>query len=422
MRHHGLVIAFSYLEGAACFGRRVIRSSLLCILAVSTVVFVAQRPSTVAAQDPGRSGMERSADTHGQCCWPGQGWTGTACVGRPTGCPVGFEFGANGCEEPFLECPTGQIVMADQQHCCWPGQRWDGLCVGSPSCPQGFVRVGMSCEASPECLPGQELTFDRLHCCWPGQAWSSTSGSCIGVPTACPDGFEKTDADCMHPNLVHVPAGGFWMGCAPSDTCREEEGEGRQVSLPGFWIERAEVTVARYARCVRAGVCAEPKTGREVYNWDKSWREDHPVNGVTLKDAETYCAWMGRRLPTAVEWVKAARGTDLRSHPWGDARPDCHHAVMDDGREGCGSGTTAAVGSKPAGASPYGALDMVGNVAEWTADSRQSRPECSETVETLFFRGGSYFVGAESQRSSAVGWSCAGPDSSGPAVGFRCAK
>ena len=179
------------------------------------------------------------------------------------------------------------------------------------------------------------------------------------------------DATAKPSSMVTVSAGTFWMGCRPESdsTCEEDEKPGGEVFLGGFGIDRTEVTVAQYAVCVDSWVCKEPDSDGEDDNWGKSGRESHPVNSVSWTDAKAYCGWAGKRLPTEAEWEKAARGTDGRTYPWGNGPATCSRAVMRDaGRPGCGKDSTWPVGSKPSGASPYGALDMAGNVWEWTAD------------------------------------------------------
>ncbi len=183
----------------------------------------------------------------------------------------------------------------------------------------------------------------------------------------------------------------------PSEMVRVPVGS---ATAAGFCIDRTEVTVAAYARCVAAKGCEPaPSTvnaswshGDEAVAWsqfcdgDRDDLRDHPVNCVDWTDAATFCEWAGKRLPTEAEWEHAARGDDGRMYPWGDAAPSAErlNACGDEcvalvsrvvaqtwtgmyaGDDGAAS--SAPVGSYPAGASPFGALDMAGNVWEWVAD------------------------------------------------------
>jgi formylglycine-generating enzyme required for sulfatase activity len=126
------------------------------------------------------------------------------------------------------------------------------------------------------------------------------------------------------------------------------------------------VTNAQYNKCVQAQKCkASSYANDSQYNGDTQ-----PVVSVDWNDAKNYCEWAGRQLPTEAQWEKAARGTDGRIYPWGNQTATCEYAVMDEGKGiGCGKGGAGwPVGSRPQGASPYGALDMAGNVFEWVAD------------------------------------------------------
>lgn len=180
--------------------------------------------------------------------------------------------------------------------------------------------------------------------------------------------------------MVYVPAGDFLMGStdeqieailAGCDLCErawyDDEKPQHAVYVDAFWIDRTEVTNAQYRRCVDAGVCDEPGC------WDNNRYNapDQPVVCLDWEDAQAYAASVGGRLPTAAEWEKAARGTDGRIYPWGNEF-DCERGNFDDvtrSSPDCdGYVTTAPAGSYPAGASPYGALDMAGNVYEWVAD------------------------------------------------------
>ena len=232
--------------------------------------------------------------------------------------------------------------------------------------------------------------------------------------------------------MVTVPVGEFWMGCAPQDSsCDDDEKPGRTVYLDAFRIDRTEVTVAQYAACVQDGVCSAANSDLSTCNWGKAWRDDHPINCVDWEQAQTYCRWAGKHLPTEAQWEKAARGTDSRLYPWGNAKVSCRYAVMGDGGSGCGSGGTMPVGSRLAGASPYGALDMSGNVYEWLADryaedAYQNAGDRNPTGPSSggsgrAIRGGSWiYVGARYLRSSDRDWGRPGLRLDN--LGFRCVR
>jgi formylglycine-generating enzyme required for sulfatase activity len=241
--------------------------------------------------------------------------------------------------------------------------------------------------------------------------------------------------------MVAVPAGSFFMGCNEQvDTeCDADERPSRRVDVAAFRIDRTEVTVARYAACVAAGSCGtegltmpyvnkreQPELAR-FCNWGNKGREEHPINCLTWAQAQAYCAWAGRRLPTEVEWEKAARGTNGLKYPWGNkAYGTVGKAVAnvadetlrrtfpdwpvvdgyDDGWEG-----TAPVGSYPAGVSPYGVADMMGYVYEWLADVR---------ADLQVVRGGSWHDLPKTARASYRG--ALDPWTRRADLGFRCAQ
>ncbi len=184
--------------------------------------------------------------------------------------------------------------------------------------------------------------------------------------------------------LVYVQEGEFIRGVDADDALREckkyrsncerfwftDAEPVQSIYLDGFWIDRNEVTNKAYSLCVTAGACNEPiKSSSETrpgYYGNPEY-DDYPVVYVNWRMASSYCQWAGRRLPTEAEWEKAARGTDGRTYPWGD-EIDCTLANYFSIGKAC-VGDTTKVGSYPKGASIYGALDLVGNVWEWVADS-----------------------------------------------------
>jgi formylglycine-generating enzyme required for sulfatase activity len=176
---------------------------------------------------------------------------------------------------------------------------------------------------------------------------------------------------------VIVPAGQFLMGCT-SDLyptgCDTDTYPVHAVYLDAFFIDRTEVTNAQYNACVAAGVCGErlhcASETRPDY-CENSRYANYPVIGVDWWRADEYCRWIGKRLPTEAEWEKAARGTDLRKYPWGNDDVTCERANFlierYPDRDPC-VGDTVAIGGYPDNVSPYGALDMSGNVSEWVND------------------------------------------------------
>jgi len=187
------------------------------------------------------------------------------------------------------------------------------------------------------------------------------------------------------PEWITIPAGKFWMG---------EENEERQVDLPEYQISRVPVTNAQYAFYVKDTGAKAPAhwRGGEV----PSGLDNHPVVNVTCYDAIAYCKWLGDKtqkdisLPSEAEWEKAARGPSTgsgskRKYPWGDDWRDLHCNSNE-----LGLNDTVPVGLFLNGASPYGVLDMSGNVWEWTRTNYNSRQDDLESNDAPVLRGGSF--------------------------------
>jgi formylglycine-generating enzyme required for sulfatase activity len=189
--------------------------------------------------------------------------------------------------------------------------------------------------------------------------------------------------------MAAVPSGDFLMGSDDPEADLDERPVAR-IHVEAFWIDRVEVTNARYGVCVEAGACSLP-VGIALGDATKV---DHPVTIVSWTQAAAYCRWVGKRLPTEAEWEKAARGVDGRRYPWGSR--------FEAGRVNAGyTAGTAAVGGYPGGASPYGLLDMAGNVWEWTSSLYRPYPydpgdgrEDPTGRGARVNRGGNWYYGA----------------------------
>jgi formylglycine-generating enzyme required for sulfatase activity len=226
------------------------------------------------------------------------------------------------------------------------------------------------------------------------------------------------------------------MGCnekvdTQCDSFEANEKPYHEVYLDAYKIDKFEVTAGDYEQCVDDGFCTPAATG-DAFTYGLPGKETHPISGVNWNQAKTYCEWRGKRLPTEAEWEKAARGTEGRKYPWGnEPGVSCEHAFMEDasGVDGCGTGDTAPVGSRPEGASPYGVQDMIGGVWEWAADwydadyyasSPAKNPTGPDSGEYRVARGGSWTFGKLPYMRASVRFRFR-PDYASNNLGFRCA-
>lgn len=250
------------------------------------------------------------------------------------------------------------------------------------------------------------------------------------------------------PEEILIPRGTFTMGSSrveiqlALDACRREplgseckpemfenELDPHRVTLSPFWLDRTEVTVRAYQQCVSAGMCSPPPYHQGARRFDRS---DFPVSLVTWEDARTYCAFVGKRLPTEAEWERAARGLGSRRFPWGHhyATRRANHGAwaLDNTDASDGHGELAPVGSYPQGRSPEGFDDLAGNVAEWVMDAYEDGYEAMPVTDPQgpafgsykVVRGGAYTFGMPWLRGAARMFRKA--SARAPHLGFRCAR
>ena len=252
------------------------------------------------------------------------------------------------------------------------------------------------------------------------------------------DGIAGQARDALRADLVEIPGGTFTMG----DPAGEPDEKPVEAHVAPFRLMRHEVDNRLFAAFVaESGHRTDAERRGFGYVWDPRWRrvagaqwrhpegpddtvvarEDHPVTQVSARDAAAFCAFYGLRLPTEQEWEFAARGAGGRRYPWGNDAPE------EGGRRRANFGTvpccapdaadgyerTAPVGVYPSGASPFGMLDMAGNVWEWTSSRFPGRP--SEVV----LRGGGW---GNNPYCLRVSYRHGNPPDIGlDMVGFRCA-
>jgi len=202
----------------------------------------------------------------------------------------------------------------------------------------------------------------------------------------------------------------------------EDEKPAHAVTLEAFEMDMFEVTNADFAKFVEAtGYQTEAeKAGEAGWRAYAEGKDNHPVVKVSWNDADAYCRWAGKRLPTEAEWEKAARGTEGVIYPWGNEWDPAKANTKQSGFRG-----TVAVGSFAEGASPYGVHDMAGNVWEWMADWYQPYP--NSTYQSDYFgekfkvtRGGGWFQ--EENLVTTSNRSATDPSAANDDLGFRCAR
>ena len=225
--------------------------------------------------------------------------------------------------------------------------------------------------------------------------------------------------------MVEIPAGEFAMG-SDGGQALEDERPMHRVWIGSFSMDLHEVTTAQYASFLAATSRLAPWQWNTV---DLSQHSDRPVIGVDWSDADAYCRWKGKRLPTEAEWEKSARGTDGRLYPWGNWVPNKDLANFASGARFSYSQVLMPVQSYERGKSPYGLYHMAGNVWEWVQDwyntnyyevSPEQNPQGPEQGQFKVLRGGSWSDLPKYLRPS--GSFKLPPETPNSYVGFRCAN
>ena len=188
-------------------------------------------------------------------------------------------------------------------------------------------------------------------------------GTCPEADSICSE-----SGRCLDPGVewVAIPGGTYEMGHAG---LVNDETPVHTVNLQSFEIMKTEVTVSMFHVCVMdAEHCSPPETSLGC-NWGLNDRLNHPVNCLSFFQALAFCEWLGGRIPSEAEWEYAARSAgQVVTFPWGETVASCSFAVMSDGGDGCGMGSTWPVCSKPRGHTEHGLCDLAGNVGEWVMD------------------------------------------------------
>ena len=218
---------------------------------------------------------------------------------------------------------------------------------------------------------------------------------------------------------VLIPGGSFVRG-------DDEKSLRREIFVDAFYLDKFEVTVGRYAKFLEA--TGNVKAPEEWENADPKSGADLPVVGVDWQDADSYCRWAGKRLPTEAEWEKAARGKDERKYPWGNDPPTPDRArFAQPYQNSVYKAGVAPVDSHAQGASPFGVFDLSGNASEWVADwysesfprSDLRNPKGPANGSGKVLRGGGWYDPAE--RITATRRMYASPTHRADDIGFRCA-
>lgn len=395
-------------------------------------------PDPVCSQSCGTCDADKNCNASGACvakvprCPGAKDCTGLVCGLDPV-CGVSC-----GTCDVGNECKLGVCVPSSCARVC--GNR---VCGPDPVCGQSCGTCGAqeNCNATGACVAKVPVCPRAKDCagreCGPDPVCGESCGACSGTDT-CDSTGTCVPVGCgiNCGEMVEVPGGAFWQGCDSSveTECDHRAEPFHQVIVSTYWIDRFETTTSLYQDCIMAGFCTVPSVVWAGCTWDQVGNNTQPVNCTTWYQAREYCEWAGKRLCTESEWEKAARGTDGRKYPWGNETVTCDYAVIKENNFssnwGCGTGQLWPVGSKPAGISPYGVLDMVGNVGEWVEDDFHEDYDGAPTDGTAWidsprddvrgWRGDSWMSTNQIYATWSRNWDSS--EEAGPDQGIRCCR
>lgn len=373
------------------------------------------------------------------------------CAGTPKTCSDGRSCSVDTCVDGACSHDDSDCDCASTQDCddddpCTDDECTfeEGRCIhtgNSAACDDGDpCTVSDHCD-SGACVGGGAMTCTLTQCALAAQC-DPTTGKCVSAAAqdglACDGGVCATGACVPVPSeMVLIPGGTMKVG-------DNTNGPIHIASTAPYFVDIYETTAAAFAECVDAQACErpDPRPGSsETYGVEG--REAFPVNLVTWQQASAYCVWRDKRLCSEVEWEKAAHGgcelyddclVETPRYPWGTIYPNCSLAIFRGPNyldpSGCGTMLPWPVGSLPDGASPYGALDMIGNIAEWVEDcwhasyggAPTNGAAWTQNCDSVYrvVRGGDW--GSVLSELSTAARTSSSPVDANYVTGFRCCK
>jgi formylglycine-generating enzyme required for sulfatase activity len=257
-----------------------------------------------------------------------------------------------------------------------------------------------------------------------GTEESEMPSASVSASAPLPHAVVSPHAVVQKDGMVFVAGGRFTMGTNDAKAAPNEK-PAHEANVGAFWIDRTEVTVGAYRACVEAHKCEAPQKSAPTCTYDLG-DDMLPVSCVRWQDADAFCRAENKRLPSEQEWELAARGGGAFKYPWGNAASSCLTAatlVHDGTGRSCTGRRPVRVGTYAVNVSPFGALDMAGNLEEWTASWYVEHPASGArptSGASHVLRGGGWLSRPIDCRTTARNWGSV--VEAGANVGFRCVR